>query len=346
MSSNRVFYASQAVGFKADGVEGKIPTGAEIHGAQSLGITTNFNLEQVFELGQIEIYENIENIPDIEVTIEKVLDDTPLIYHIASSGSSSSNLAARTSKKSTMHALIYPDSYDSCSGDASIVVIASGLYISSLNYTFPVDGNCTESVSFVGNDKRWETTTTNEGFVYSFDNTDTPGADGVQRRENVIMGEAANCSIFPTEIPGISASGTNKLNAGGTAFEAHIQTVTVSTDLGREALYELGRRGEYYRYASFPVEVTTTIELTATDDGDAINADSEAENLTDQKIRIVTSDDTQLYMGEKNKLASVEYGGGDTGGGNATVSLTYTGYNTLTITNPSRDPDAHAHVDR
>ena len=44
------------------------------HGVQSVGITTTFNLEQVFELGQLAIYENVEGTPDVEVTMSKVLD--------------------------------------------------------------------------------------------------------------------------------------------------------------------------------------------------------------------------------------------------------------------------------
>ena len=74
MSSNdRIFYACQAVAITKQG-DTSVGTGDMIHGLQSVGMTTNFNLEQAFELGQIEIYENIEGTPDIEVTLEKVLD--------------------------------------------------------------------------------------------------------------------------------------------------------------------------------------------------------------------------------------------------------------------------------
>ena len=60
--NNRIFYAIQALGIEAAaddvGVEG---AGAItwMKGVQSVGITTNFNLEQVFELGQLAIFENI-----------------------------------------------------------------------------------------------------------------------------------------------------------------------------------------------------------------------------------------------------------------------------------------------
>ena len=56
-ANNRIFYACQAVGFKNFG---HVATEYIIaKGVQSVGITTNFNLEQAFELGQISIYENI-----------------------------------------------------------------------------------------------------------------------------------------------------------------------------------------------------------------------------------------------------------------------------------------------
>ena len=81
MSDNkRIFYACQAVAISNEG-DDSLAAGDMVHGVQSVGITTNFNLEQAFELGQIEIYENIEGTPDIEVTLEKVLDGYPLIYH-------------------------------------------------------------------------------------------------------------------------------------------------------------------------------------------------------------------------------------------------------------------------
>ena len=77
-----------------------------VHGLQSVGITTNFNLEQAFELGQIEIYENIEGTPDVEVTLEKVLDGDPLIYHLATTGvdgtPAGSGLAGRSKARSDL----------------------------------------------------------------------------------------------------------------------------------------------------------------------------------------------------------------------------------------------------
>ena len=71
-ANNRIFYACQQVGLKPDG--DRTNAFAALHGVQSVGITTNFNLEQVFQLGQLAVYEDVEEVPDIEVSVERVLD--------------------------------------------------------------------------------------------------------------------------------------------------------------------------------------------------------------------------------------------------------------------------------
>ena len=144
------------------------------------------------------------------------------------------------------------------------------------------------------------------------------------------MGSGAGgaVSLWPTEIQGIDASGNNI--AAGDSFSAHIQTVTISSDLGREELFELGRRGPYHRFVTFPVEVTCAIETT-TSEGDLIDAKAEQTNLTDQAIDILMIDSTRLNLGSKNKLASITYGGGDAGGGNAAVTYNYSNFNSLTV---------------
>jgi len=151
------------------------------------------------------------------------------------------------------------------------------------------------------------------------------------------MGSGATSSLWPTEIPGIDASGYNI--ESGDAYLAHIQTVTVSTDLGREELLELGRRGPYYRFVSFPVEVTCAIEVTSSE-GDLVDALADppgGTNLTNQRIKVFMREGTVLDLGLRNKLASVTYGGGDAGGGNAAVTYNYSQFNKLDVTHP-QDP--------
>ena len=58
-----------------------IDAAAMVHGLQSVGMTTNFNLEQAFQLGQLEIYENIEevatknSIPILAIVIKQTIQE-------------------------------------------------------------------------------------------------------------------------------------------------------------------------------------------------------------------------------------------------------------------------------
>ena len=95
----------------------------------------------------------------------------------------------------------------------------------------------------------------------------------------------------------------------------------------------------YAKVVTFPLEVTCDIEVT-TSSGDLINALDECTdgsacntkaNLVDRRIRVATCEGTRLWLGKKNKLSSVTYGGGDAGGGNATVTYSYSTFNDCTV---------------
>ena len=95
MPNRRIFYAVHALGFSKVGLN----TFTASHGVQSVGVTTKFNLENIFELGQIATYEIVENIPDVELTIEKVLDGYPLLYHQTTNGATSATLSRHSNIK-------------------------------------------------------------------------------------------------------------------------------------------------------------------------------------------------------------------------------------------------------
>ena len=352
MPNNRIYYAIQQVvlGQAAGTLNStKVP----VHGLQTVGITTNFNLEQVFEMGQLAIYQNVENVPDVEVTLNKVLDGYPLIYVLATEKGSSiaSGLVAanptipgRQNARTDMQLAIFSDTSVTSSGNSISAVTCSGMYVSSVSYTFPVDGNFTEDVTLVGNNKVWAGT--QSGAFAS--NADEPlSTTGVGRRQYLNM---TNCR-FPSQIPGISVSGINSQIGGGSGYAAHFQNITVSCDLGREAIQELGTLAPYHRYVTFPVEVTSEFEVVAIS-GDMINATESGyysgltgstvatasdtgcvarHNLLDQTIFLETCEGTRIYLGTKNKLTSVNYTGGDTGGGNVSVTYSYSNFNDFVV---------------
>ena len=230
MANKRVFYAAKAVGVGPVGSAGGHLTGTtggkfqQLHGIQSVGITTTFNLEQTFELGQLAIYENIEGIPDVSIDIEKVLDGYAPVYVLATSvngdGSSSganglataATLIGRSKAQCDFVMAIYKDTdelgYNADEGAATgggthmqpqSHVVCSGVFVNSVSYNVGIDGYATESVTLIGQDKIWYSLEATPNFkrgvwaatdrISSLDEPKslTQGSGGVNRREDVLF---------------------------------------------------------------------------------------------------------------------------------------------------------------
>jgi hypothetical protein len=181
-------------------------------------------------------------------------------------------------------------------------------------------------------------------------------SSGVGRRQHILFTKNAgittldsngmvadyDITVLPPEVFGISNSGTNNADADG-VLGAHISSLSVNVDLGRESINELGRRGPYHRFAQFPVEVTCEVQVTSIS-GDMISATEDGiyttgtdpcagklGNLKNRTIRIATCEGTRIYLGLKNRLSAVNYSGGDAQGGNVNVSYTFKTFNDFTV---------------
>ena len=404
-TNQRVFYATQGVAVGDRGattltecagggtanttvnLAGKLGI---VHGLQSMGVTTNFNLEQIFELGQLSLYENREDIPDIEVTFEKLLDGYSLVYHMATNDATNATLTGRADARADVRAVIGYATEDNIQAGGTNSGVAelycSGMYISSVSYNLATDGNFTESTTLVGNDKAWLTGATtdpfgtilvesngtiNSAFSTAVFGNDAPKGVGasVLRRENVVIGAAGKTlgpsgatfrTVVPNFIEGATTAGGIWGISGGTSAAQidcgtglqtnstiipdggtlYLNSFSTSVDLGRESINQMGKRVPYYRYVSFPVDVTSDLEVVAVG-GDNINAAEESQNLSNHSIQIVLDDSTVICLGNKNKTTSVSYGGGDAGGGNATITYSMTNSNDFVVLN-SGDPLCHS----
>lgn len=304
-------------------------SGIPIHGLQTLTSNTSFNIQPVAELGQSEVYAIVEEVPNIEISASKVLDGNVLLYHAATPNSTDPTLFVRSNIRCDGFIAAYLDTNSSASGSPQTQAYHSGLYINSLNYTLPTNGNLTESVTLVGNDKVWRSS----GFAFlgNFNNTDVPTFGAVERRQNVNMGSG---SIWPTNLPNISVTNGSGYNLDqGSAFLTHMSEVTISANLNRTDILELGRKRPYFRYANIPVTVGCTITVTVPKE-DQINALGDGVNLTNQPIFIRLDDGTTFDLGSSNKLLSVNTTGGSTGGDNVSCAFSYQNFNHLTIKSP------------
>ena len=345
--NNRIYFAIHAAGLAPLGST----TYTEIHGLQTLGLSVNFSLEDIIEIGQLEVYEIKEDVPEVEVTLEKVLDGYPLVYHLSTRGYTNDTFAGRQNQRASLAWSVFGDTNNSASGVPIRQLTASGLYWSNVSYNFPVDGNFTESVTLVGNNLSVK----NSSYDFTgtiFDNTDEPlaltsGLGGVQRRQNFVWDSTSvevdtngqmvdlTSTILPPDIDGISSSGTNDTTNG--VRGAHVQNITVSMDVGREGINELGALAPFFRNAQIPAEVTCEIEVHSSNLPTIEASETSASNLTNRTISVYTQEGTYINLGTKNKLTSMSVGGGNSDGSNQTVTYSYRNLNSLTVNHP-QDP--------
>jgi len=364
---NRVYWAVTAFALDDTLTNVDIANAEFVTGVQSVGITTTFNLEQVFQLGQLSLFQDVEEVPDIEISVERVLDGTYLLYNRCMGGTNKT-ISALQNNQVNAYFQIAADSIDNV-GDIDsdsenlAWVYCSGMYLSSWSLACPTDGNFTESVTLVGNHKQWKTMAANTnvadkiGGGHALPTAAEPDSDDnvtVRRRQHFTW----------ADIPKPLAAGSK------------ITNVTTSVDFGREMINVLGTKLPYYRYVTYPVEVTCEIEAlfhigisntyaTTTDWplsgapdndivqatnilGDGIQAFPNARNVESQTIKFYVSDKggkstsgTKVDLGTANKCTSVAYGGGTTGGENATVTYSFRNFNDLIVDSSTGvDPEA------
>lgn len=169
-TNKRVFYAMRRVGI-APNPGGTVPTFQTVRGVQSAGVTTQFRLEQVFELGQLALYENFEGIPEVEITMEKVMDGYCPIYCLATQqlvaggAPSAPTLAGRAPTYCIVGMQVYDEALsvpghqgvaESAGGSGLVTELhMSGMYVSSIRYQAELERPVHEMVGFVGNNKAW-----------------------------------------------------------------------------------------------------------------------------------------------------------------------------------------------
>jgi hypothetical protein len=359
----RVFYACEAVAIGRLGSpsnDNQFYPLEFVHGVQSVGFNSNFNIEEIFELGQFAAYDSVEGLPELEMTIEKLIDGWPLVYHMATSGASNYELLSRLKRKCNVAMAIGSDENSAISGGPglpSVEIFMSGMYVNGLTYTFPADGNSTESVTLTGNNKSWNAVTPFKDPVngleagsmlgwnattvngirppgYTRWNQDYPiGSGGVVRREDVLM----ESSIMPMSIFGVNGTGVgNNYDSVGKKPRAHFSniSITVGGGIDREDILELGQKEPYYKSISGPMEVTSEFEVT-TVSGDFVGFYNNRPSTPEQKIKVVLRNGISFDLGSKNRLNSVNYGGGEAGGGNLTITYSFQTSNELIVTEPT-----------
>lgn len=370
MASNRVIFNAEQL-LIAPGLNfTAFASGHVVHGAQSVGMNGNVPITSIYELGQATPYEQMEEISDFTVSVDKVLDGYPLAWHLATKDASTPDLLGRSTARCHLGMSIYPETQAYASGTADFACLMSGFYPTNLSYQINTQGPSRESLSFVGNTRKWYSSAYRASEASAFNmltgfftgtNFTTPdapsAASGINRREDVLfdyvtasIGNDANGlpvypsgSTFPRNIPGIDSNGKNVSTAGvsGCDYTVKMQSIKFTAGITRQDIFELGCKFPYVKSVNPTIDCNTEIEIIAIS-GDFIEAlegglYSTGENTRNESIRVALRDGTRISTGTKNRLTSFSVGGGGTDGSNMTVTYTYTNKNNFSVLHPA-DP--------
>src|SRR6185503_13900454 len=185
-SNHRLFFGCRALGI-ADYQTTNYYT---IHGARAAGIDLNINLQNIQELGQLDVLQLVEQIPEVEVSAEKVLDGNTLLYHASTHGSPDASLVGRSNQRCMIALPVYSDTQGAATGTPINSTIASGMYVSQLTYTFGTENPFTEAVTWVGNEVQYQTNNFSfapTGFLVTDNPLALAGSGGVQMRYHFVF---------------------------------------------------------------------------------------------------------------------------------------------------------------
>ena len=149
---------------------------------------------------------------------------------------------------------------------------------------------------------------------------------------------------FGANGPGTLSNSTQFIgNANTDNIIEHLQSITVSVDLNRDDIFELGSKRPYVKTIQFPVEVSASFEV-ITAQGDMIDAVSSLDcgpDNTEQSNTIIirTCDGMQIDLGDSNRLVGIENGGGGAGGDNMTVTYSYQSFNVFNVSHDFYQPN-------
>jgi len=357
---DRIYFAVEQVAISTPGDNDWVA----VFGLQSFGLSMDIPLQEIFQLGKLSPRTQLEDLPDVNMTLEKHLDGTPLVYHLCSQTANTPTLAGRSASLADVAFSVFDPTQDCATGVPTFTVQAINGYYQNVSYNFDVEGVFTESVGIIANDLivSNDTSILNTGeqarASAAVVNGLFTGDDdfSVNRRENMLFQLTTNaldvngqyadpdCTILPFEIDGILNPADTLLDVGDYVNdESDIQSISVSASITRNRKNALGKFAPVCQQIQLPVEVTTEIRVlpraggipSATEIG-ILNTGTDLcwsgpRNRREFSIRIATCEGTRIYTGSKNKLRSFSMSEGNAGGSDASFSYTYRTLNDFTV---------------
>lgn len=292
MGNKRVFYACQGILYNGNPVEG----------VQNLTLNTQQEYLTVDNFGSYDAF-HVADHPKISINLTRVISNGGTALY---SGALKDNINNHTNY---ICLFIGDDTKPHISGaTAPKNIYLENVSINSVGYSLSVDGNLTEQIGFIGFHRE------NNGCPTGIEAfNDLANGGNVMRRQHYQSG----------------------------LINDQLISFDVSVDFGIEDVKEFGKNFTDqsvgpYRYARTPITVSTRVEAYIDNDfgGYEVNPTGSACQGVDigqsRVLSIALCNGQTLSLGT-GVVTDVEYGGGDTGGGNATVTYSYESLNTFDI---------------
>jgi hypothetical protein len=307
-SFSRIFYKLQSVYIG----------GVEVKGVQSVGTSSTTNIESFASFGTFNVQTLLQDM-DLEITLEAALmsSENSLLGHLGYTGFSTSFFDTAQNVE-----LVYQTGADT----DTFASIKLSAIISSYSAQMGTDGPVTESLTMV-----------NSGST-AF----TSGA------EDSITGPTAAqmCTVIDRpDFTSFDRQYREDCCASDPAVTSPIANVvswSMSMDASTEKVSVLGQSLPFGKFATFPVETSMEVEhhlspaavgIGGFNSGtvETVGGKSSLKDECYNPIVTVTGPKSWALSGARQ--ASISRSGGDVGGGNVSVSESFTGFNDLTHVN-------------
>ena len=314
--NNRVFFACQAVVVSGgSGFPGS--AGRYLQGVQSVSMSSSADTEQVFQFGTVGLFENYNtrSTGDGELTIEKFIGEK---------------------KNHSVGAMLCGD--PTISGNYAFINGGTQTVPSQENkWTYGFNNMSSKKMTVMvyllpeasGIKKNGDTA---EGTKIEFEDAivseysvaaqiDGPATESVTFVSNT-FGTAYSDETFETD-SNFNYTG-NVVKRGGLSGDfSDGDSVSYSISIGNEDLFSLGQLDPYAKVPTFPASVT--VEATRKAKSGFNSAAGGAGGVKETSFGGLEVGSSGLV------LTNTSYGGGDAGGGNATITETYSSFNAFNV---------------
>lgn len=333
---DRIYYACQAL----------TVDDAVLKGVQSVGIDREIETESLLDVGHIQRRFQRRGKQQFTITISRVVSVGESLFYDSYNGGSFTDYATHHPLKSTnigtdgisglkerdikIYYAMDDRSYvgATTAADATaptLVTTYKKCIITNVSYSFNISGAFTEEITLISRTKEETSESVEASLSEAYPHTN----NSVITRKHFVL----NDCIFPDGV-------TNYLQVGNQVNGKTIlglQSVQVSMDISYRDLFnngewvgstDSGDTQNKFRVVELPLGVSCTftgvLRQQDTTSHPAVRDDYYA---NDQEIRLVAengaSSKFQWNLGQKNYLTNVSVSGGDTGGGNVEVSMSY-----------------------